>query len=216
MSKLSDYKETWRNCTKCALCTGTHIVFSDGPEDAEIMLIGESPGAKEDQAGIPFVGPAGMLMTKILALAGIQRQQCYWTNIVKHWPKINGKTRQPYKEEINTCLPLLLEEIRQVRPKVILLVGAIAAKALLGHEGAIKPIIGRWATVNNIPTLTTWHPAAILHTQDKDQDLTLAYKKDIWRDVKALRDTLTRIKKGAIPEIKNISPISFDEQLKMM
>src|SRR6185369_622148 len=139
MSKLSEYKQEWVDCTRCNLCDGgrSKVVFSDGPETAEIMIVGEGPGAKEDQSGIPFSGPAGQLMTKALALAGINRHDCYWTNAVRCWPQINSKSRAPKKDELDACLPLLMEEIRQIRPKVILLLGATAAKTLLKHDGAI-------------------------------------------------------------------------------
>lgn len=218
MSKLSEYKATWVNCTRCELSDGgrSQVVFSDGPETAEIMIIGEGPGAKEDQSGIPFSGPAGQLMTKVLALAGIHRQDCYWTNSVRCWPQVQHKTRAPNKTELDTCKPLLLEEIRQIKPKVILLLGATAAKSMLLHEGAVTPIIGRWTTINGIPALTTWHPAAILHTQSHNEAKCQEYKRDLWRDVKAIRDMLAKIKKGTNPEIENASPVSFEEQMKMM
>ena len=218
MSKLSNYKETWKDCTKCGLCDGgrSRVVFSDGPETAEIMIIGEGPGAVEDQSGVPFSGPAGQLMTKVLALAGIQRQECYWTNSVHCWPQVNGKAKAPSREELDACKPLLLEEIRQIKPKVILLLGATAAKTILLHDGAIGPIIGQWATINGIPIITTWHPAAILHTQSHDEAKCKKYKSDLWRDVRAVRDTLSQIKKGTNPDINNPSPLSFEEQMKML
>lgn len=218
MSKLSAYKQQWVNCTKCDLCDGgrSKVVFSDGPETAEIMIVGEGPGAKEDQSGIPFSGPAGQLMTKALALAGIGRHDCYWTNAVRCFPQIGGKARVPKKSELDSCRPLLIEEIRQIQPKVILLVGATAAKTLLQHEGALTPLVGQWCKVNGIPTLTTWHPAAILHTQNHNEAQSLQYKKDLWRDIKSLRDTLARIKKGNSPTIERESPLSFEQQMEIV
>jgi uracil-DNA glycosylase family 4 len=218
MSKLSDYKATWAHCTRCDLCDSgrSQVVFSDGPETAEIMIIGEGPGAKEDQSGIPFSGPAGQLMTRVLALAGIHRQDCYWTNAVRCWPQVSGKTKAPNKDELDSCKPLLLEEIRQIKPKVILLLGATAAKSMLLHEGSLGSIVGEWATINGIPAMTSWHPAAILHTQNHDQDKCLGYKKDLWRDVRAIRDMLAKIRKGNNPEINNASAVSFEEQMNMM
>lgn len=217
MSKLSEYKQQWVACTKCELCDGgrSKVVFSDGPETAEIMIVGEGPGAKEDASGIPFSGPAGQLLTKALALAGISRQDCYWTNAVRCWPQVNTKSRVPKKSEMDACKPLLMEEIRQIKPKVILLVGGSAAKSLLQHEGALTPIVGAWFKVNGIPTLVTWHPAAILHTSSHDAELSMQYKRDLWRDIKALRDTLAKIKKGNAPNIEKESPLSFDQQMEL-
>jgi DNA polymerase len=194
------------------------VVFSDGPETADIMIVGEGPGAKEDALGIPFSGPAGQLLTKALAFAGIGRQDCYWTNAVRCWPQVQGKSRTPKKIELDTCLPLLMEEIRQIKPKVILLVGNTAAKTLLKHEGALGPSVGTWATINGIPTLTTWHPAAILHTSSHDENLSQQYKRDLWRDIKALRDVRNNLIKGrqAGISIGVESPLSFNEQLEII
>lgn len=217
MSKLSDYKQQWVGCTRCELCDGgrSQVVFSDGPETAEIMIVGEGPGAKEDASGIPFSGPAGQLITKALALAGIARQDCYWTNAVRCFPQVGGKARTPKKSELDTCQPLLLEEIRQIKPKVIILLGATAAKSLLKHEGALTPIVGQWCKIGGIAAITTWHPAAILHTQKHNEEQSLQYKKDLWRDIKAVRDTLAKIKKGNSPTIAKESPLSFEQQMEL-
>lgn len=197
MTELDNIKAQWVSCRKCGLCNEgrSKVVFSDGPETARIMLVGQNPGATEDACGIPFSGPAGKLMDKILASVGITRQQCYWTNVTKC---MSVGDRAPKMEEIKACKPLLEEEIRHVRPDVILIVGRPAAQALIGLKGAIGAIAGQWTEVNMaglvIPALVVYHPAALLHTQHIDPETCNKYRRSLWESMKSLREFLDSTK----------------------
>jgi DNA polymerase len=178
----------WFECVKCEICKEgrKQVVFNDGNPDAKIMIIGEGPGQEEDLKGLPFVGPAGKKMDQIFKLAGFGREQIFWTNIVHCRPKNN---RTPTDKETDICKNIALEEIRIVKPKVIVLAGRVAAMSLLGLKGtrSMSSMVGKWATIEGIPTIAIYHPAALLHSQD---DLTkrAIYKKAIWQamlDIKA-------------------------------
>jgi DNA polymerase len=173
----SSLRDLWEAAQKCRGCDiwerATQAVLGDGSADAEVMLVGEQPGDREDIEGRPFVGPAGKLLDRALEEAGIERSQVYITNVVKHFNSIQrGKLRihkKPNAQEIAACRPWLDAEIARVRPKVIVCLGATAAQALISRtfrvstqrgqlmESALAPLIG--ATV---------HPSSILRAQDEE------------------------------------------------
>jgi DNA polymerase len=155
-------------CTACPLyLRGTQTVFGEGPDDAELMLVGEQPGDYEDREGRPFVGPAGQLLDRALAEAGIGRERTYVTNTVKHFKwEPRGKRRihvKPNAQEIRACLPWLEAEIQVIKPKAIGCLGATAAQALLGKEFRVTKQRGSFVQSNLAPyVLATIHPSALL------------------------------------------------------
>lgn len=185
MSALTDFKNDWINCRRCTLCSGGYSI-SDGPETARIIIIGEASGATEVEKKLPFVGPAGKLLTKILEDNGIKRNEIYFTNSVRGWPKLNGKTIKPSEQQLNSCRPLLIKEIELIQPRFILTVGAVAAQQLLNHRASLGSVVGQWFRYNNIPALVTYHPAAYLHVKDIDAAKGKMYIDTINRDITAL------------------------------
>jgi DNA polymerase len=162
-----------RACRGCALYAGaTQTVFGEGSAAASIVLIGETPGDQEDRQGRPFVGPAGRLMDEALEQAGIDRNQVYVTNAVKHFKYIlRGKRRlhqKPTVIEISACRPWLVAELESVRPKVIVCLGATAAQALLGKQFRLTKEFGNFHVTEWAPyTIATYHPAAVLRAPDE-------------------------------------------------
>jgi uracil-DNA glycosylase len=159
-------------CTACDLhCHATQTVFGRGPSTARVVLVGEQPGDREDLAGEPFVGPAGQLLDRALAEAGIDREQVYVTNVVKHFKFIErGKRRlhqKPGSREISACKPWLEAELSSLQPEMLVCLGSTAAQALLGRDFRITAQRGQvFETGYTHSTLATWHPAAILRMND--------------------------------------------------
>ncbi len=167
-------------CTACKLSQGRKkVVFGSGNPDAELMLIGEGPGAEEDRQGLPFVGPAGELLTKILNAIDVDRAQVYIANVVKCRPPLN---RDPEAEEVAACRGFLERQIELVQPRVIVALGRVAAQALLATTEALGRLRGRWHTVRGVPTRATYHPAALLRYS--------TYKRPTWEDMQVVRDRL--------------------------
>ena len=172
---LKALAEAARGCTACDLYRGaTQTVFGEGPRKAKIILIGEQPGDREDLAGHPFVGPAGLLLDESLRAAGIERKEVYITNVVKHFKfTLRGKRRlhqKPNSREIHACRPWLEAELAVIKPKALVCLGATPAQALMGREFRITLHRGEIiATDYCARTLATWHPAAILRMPDKDR-----------------------------------------------
>ena len=168
-------------CRKCPLAaTRTQTVFSDGSSVSRIMFIGEAPGADEDAQGVPFVGRAGQLLTKMIENGmGIPRQEVYIANVLKCRPPGN---RNPEPEEIEACRGYLEQQIEAVRPEVIVALGKFAAQFLLGTEEGIMKIRGRWGEYRGIPVMPTFHPSFLLRQPDR--------KRDAWNDLLAV---LTRL-----------------------
>lgn len=161
-------------CTNCDLYrNATQTVFGEGPVGADVMLVGEQPGDKEDLEGRPFVGPAGRLLDKALAAAGIERDRTYVTNAVKHfkWSHHSGKVRlhkKPSAGEIRACKPWLLEELQLVEPRGVVLLGATAAHAVLGSTFRVTHHRGEFVEWDQAPLLTaTIHPSAVLRSDDR-------------------------------------------------
>lgn len=166
-------------CTGCPLYAGaTQTVFGEGPENAEIMIIGEQPGTEEDLQGHPFVGPAGKILNQALHAAGLKREDMYLTNAVKHfkWQR-QGKIRvhkKPNGSEMHACKPWLDSEIAKIKPKTIVLLGATAATAVLGRLPKITEERGKVITGNPLAEriILSWHPAAILRSSTDEESLT--------------------------------------------
>lgn len=168
-SSINEVKNVCLQCVSCDLSkTRNHVVFSDGKSYAPIMLIGEAPGADEDASGIPFVGRAGRLLNDLLKETGINRENdLYICNTVKCRPPEN---RVPTDEEKQICSHYLMAQINIVRPKIIVLCGATAAKSFLGKDLKISEIRGQWFKVlNEIPATVIFHPSYLLRNHSLDE-----------------------------------------------
>lgn len=174
-----------RNCAACPLRQEGNLgpVLSTGPADAPLMIVGEGPGAAEDDYGAPLVGPSGQLLDKALASVGITRDHVYVTNIVKCRPRGN---RTPDIAEGKFCADLWLrEEIRLIRPEVIVALGKAALRFFLGHDGSIIRYRGQWIAWGDIPVMPTFHPAYLLRQYGRD---LVASKWNVYYDLKAAKD----------------------------
>lgn len=189
---LRTLKIAARGCRACDLWRrATQVVFGEGKAEADVMLVGEQPGNDEDLAGRPFVGPAGRLLNQALEQAGIQRERTYVTNVVKHFKwEPRGKRRihaKPRAGEIGACRPWLDVEIAVVHPRVIVCLGATAAKALLGTSFKVSVDRGRFVESPLAPFVTaTVHPSSILREPDSNarREAMRAFVKDL-KKVKA-------------------------------
>jgi DNA polymerase len=178
---LTGLRERARQCTACPLYRrATQTVFGEGPAHAALMLVGETAGDREDIVGRPFVGPAGGLLDRCLAAAGVDRKDAYVTNVVKHfkWTQ-RGKRRlhgKPNAGEIRACVPWLEAELALVEPKVLVLLGATAAQALLGRTFRVTRQRGEFVASNLAPhVLATVHPSALLRARDPDREVEIAH-----------------------------------------
>src|SRR6266849_2444802 len=173
-SSWSELREAARDCTACHLYKrGTQTVFGQGPKHAPMMLVGEQPGDYEDVAGKPFVGPAGKIMDRALEDAGIDRTQVYVTNAVKHFKwEPRGKRRihqKPNSREIAACRPWLEAELRIVRPRLVVAMGAIAAQAIFGPGFRVTRERGKVLSSKLAPrVLATVHPSSLLRQPDEE------------------------------------------------
>src|SRR3954465_5233401 len=173
LAELQVIREDIGECTRCRLSKERKsIVFGVGNENADIMFVGEGPGADEDQQGEPFVGRAGQLLNNMISAMGIRREDVYIANIIKCRPPGN---RTPEREECDTCSPFLMRQIEAVKPKVIVALGAVAAKTLLGVNDAMVNLRGRIYDFRNTKLAVTYHPAYLL--RDPRQ------KKEAWKDL---------------------------------
>jgi uracil-DNA glycosylase family protein len=161
-------------CHGCPLYkNATQTVFGEGRSNAKLMIVGEIPGNKEDILGKPFQGPAGMLLRQSLEVSGIDMEDAYFTNVVKHFKfkLLNNRRmhRSPVASEIHACLPWLEAQIHVIQPQIILCLGAIAAKTLVNKKFQLRVERGKWVEQSkNLRILVTFHPSAILRTVDKD------------------------------------------------
>jgi len=176
-------------CTKCAhlACSRTQTVFGVGNPDADLMFIGEAPGADEDQQGEPFVGRAGQLLTRILKAMNFEREDVYIANILKCRPDMPAGSfgnRPPTPTEMQTCRPYLLEQIDVIQPSVLVALGAVAVEGLLGTRAAMREMRGRWHTYNSIPLMITYHPAYLLRNQAPSE------KRKVWEDMLQVMERL--------------------------
>ena len=161
-------EETAKECKKCKLCQNrNNVVFGTGNRQASLMFIGEGPGADEDLQGTPFVGKAGKLMNMAFEAIGLKREEVYIANIVKCRPPGN---RNPQDDEANACLDYLRNQVILVKPKIIVLLGSVALKNILGKEYGITASRGKWIERKGILYMPTWHPAALLRDESKKID----------------------------------------------
>lgn len=161
-------EEDASKCQKCKLCTARKtVVFGTGNKNADLMFIGEGPGADEDTQGIPFVGKAGKLMNMAFEAIGLKREDVYIANVVKCRPPAN---RNPQDDEANACLDYLRNQVILVKPKIIVLLGSVALKNILGKEYGITASRGKWIQKRGILYMPTWHPAALLRDETKKID----------------------------------------------
>ncbi len=172
------------NCTRCPLhAERTQIVHSTGNLQADLMFVGEAPGADEDAQGKPFVGRAGQLLTKIIEAIGIKREEVFIGNINRCRPPGN---RTPTLPEAETCKPFLIREIAVVRPKVIVVMGNTAMKNLLETKEGITKLRGEFIDYYGVKVMPTFHPAYLLRDPRK--------KREVWEDMKKVRDEINKLK----------------------
>lgn len=181
-----ELEEVVKQCRKCRLCeTRKNVVFGVGNREADIMFIGEGPGADEDAQGEPFVGKAGKLMNMAFDMLGIKREEVYIANIVKCRPPNN---RVPEEDEAKACLDYLRNQVILVKPQIIVLMGSTALQNILGKEYKITASRGHWIEKKGIMYMPTWHPAALLRDENK--------KIDFWRDFKKVIAMCEELKIG--------------------
>jgi DNA polymerase len=176
-------------CVKCPHLASSRktVAFGVGSIDAQLMFVGEAPGADEDEQGEPFVGKAGQLLTKIIQATGLKRADVYIANILKCRPDTPGQTagnRKPTSDEMATCIPYLHEQIDLIRPKVIVALGATAVEGLLGKTLGITKLRGTWKTYRGTPLMPTYHPAYLLRNQ------AMSEKRKVWEDMLAVMEKL--------------------------
>lgn len=178
-------------CTKCPHLAATRrqTVFGIGNADADLMFIGEAPGADEDAQGEPFVGRAGQLLTKIIETMGFSRGDVYIANVLKcrpDMPKGSFGNRPPTPQEMQTCLPYLAAQIEIIRPKVLVALGATAVEGLLGFRGTMRELRGRWHSYEDTPLMITYHPSYLLRNQAPSE------KRKVWEDMLQVLERLER------------------------
>jgi DNA polymerase len=178
-------------CVKCPhlAATRTQTVFGVGNPDAEVMFIGEAPGADEDARGEPFVGRAGQLLTKIIAAMGFSRADVYIANVLKcrpDMPRGSSGNRPPTPAEMQTCLPYLAEQIDIIQPKVMVALGATAVEGLLGTRGTMREMRGKWHSHRETPLMITYHPSYLLRNQAPSE------KRKVWEDMLQVLERIGR------------------------
>lgn len=178
----AELREIALSCTRCRLAEGrTQVVFSDGPSDARLMVVGEAPGANEDETGLPFVGAAGKYLDLLLATVGLSRaESVYIANVLKCRPPAN---RNPLPNEIEACSPLLRKQIELVKPEALLAVGSFSGQLLTGREKvALGELRGEVHTYHGVPLIVTYHPAALLRNPK--------WTRAFWDDLQLLRGVI--------------------------
>ena len=189
--KLAAINERVCACVKCPNLANsrTQTVFGVGNPDADVMFVGEAPGADEDAQGEPFVGKAGQLLTKIIKAMGFAREEVYIANILKCRPDTPGSAygnRPPTPREMQTCRPYLMEQIDTIQPKVIVALGAVAVEGLLGSRAPMRELRGRWDSFNGTPLMVTYHPAYLLRNQSPSE------KRKVWEDMMLVLERLEK------------------------
>ncbi len=172
------------DCRRCKLAPlRTNIVFGSGNPNAELVFVGEAPGYDEDQQGLPFVGRAGQLLTKIIESIGMKREDVYICNVLKCRPPDN---RNPEPDEVASCNPFLKKQLATIRPKVVCCLGTFAAQTVLQTPAPISKLRGKFFDMDGIRVIATFHPAYLLRSPDK--------KRDVWEDMKQIRAELLRLR----------------------
>ncbi len=188
---LDELRAAAIHCGECGhlVSSRKQVVFGVGNPDADLMFIGEAPGADEDQFGEPFVGAAGELLTKIIKAMGFTREDVYIANVLKCRPDLPAGSRgnrKPTSEEMETCFPWVAEQIRLVRPRVLVALGATASQGLLGETRPMRDLRGRWLDYEGTPVMITFHPAYLLHNKSN------AEKRKVWEDLLLVLEKLER------------------------
>lgn len=176
-------------CTRCPhlVKSRTQVVFGVGNPNADLMFVGEAPGADEDEQGEPFVGRAGQLLTKMIQAMGFERSDIYIANVLKCRPDMpagESGNRKPKLDEMQTCLPWLEEQIAIIQPKAIIALGATAVEGLLGDTSPMRDLRGRWLEFQGIPVMVTYHPAYLLRNQ------SIGEKRKVWEDMLLVMEKL--------------------------
>ena len=186
---INDLAVHCKQCQRCGLANGrTHVVVERGNPSASIVIVGEGPGQNEDEQGLPFVGRSGQLLDKILAAVKLDTQNdVYICNVVKCRPPGN---RAPTPDEIAACRPYLMEQIRLVNPKIILLTGATAVRGLIGDKRGITKIRGQWMEWQGYLCMPIFHPAYLLRNPSREND---SPKWLMWQDIQAVRAKLDEL-----------------------
>jgi len=178
-------------CEKCRLCQQrTNIVPGEGNPNADIMFIGEGPGRDEDMQGRPFVGASGQLLDRMIHAIGMERTEVYIANVVKCRPPMN---RNPEPDEANACMPYLRQQFVLIAPKIIVLLGKVACRYVLGDETPITRLRGRWIERKGIWFMPTYHPSLLLRQPER--------KKEAWEDFKLVKAKLMEVSKGGEVQI---------------
>lgn len=183
-------------CQKCPhlVRTRTQVVFGVGSLEAEVMFVGEAPGAEEDRQGEPFVGPAGQLLTRIIQAMGYTRETVYIGNILKCRPDTPGAkwgNRAPRPEEMETCKPYLFSQVEIIRPRVLVALGGTAVQGLLGLSTTLGAVRGRWHHFRGIPVMPTYHPSYLLRSEDA-ADKGFSEKRKTWEDMLKVLEKVER------------------------
>ncbi len=174
---LEDFRRRIKNCSLCRLCKSrTNFVFGSGDPDADLMFVGEGPGAEEDRQGLPFVGASGQLLTRIIAAIGFTRDEVFIANLIKCRPPNN---RDPLPDEIETCVPYLLTQIEKIEPKVLVTLGRFSACYFHEIEASLGKLRGLVSEFMGVKVVSTYHPAALLRNP--------SLKRRTWNDMLAAR-----------------------------
>jgi DNA polymerase len=179
---MREIQKELENCRRCKLCAGRkNIVFGSGNVRAKLVFVGEGPGRDEDIQGLPFVGRAGQLLTKIIESIGLTRDEVYIANVIKCRPPGN---RNPQPEEIACCLPYLMKQLEVIQPKIVCALGKFAAQTLIGTTEPISRLRGRFHDFHGIKVMPTFHPAYLLRNPHG--------KRQVWEDMKEIKRELDR------------------------
>ena len=206
LNDLARQERELQGCTRCKLSQSrSKIVFGSGNPRAEFVTIGEGPGEEEDRQGLPFVGRAGQLLTKMLASVDLDRERdCYIMNVVKCHPE---KNRNPEPDEVAACQPFLLAQLGAIQPKVILALGNFATQSLLGTKNGISKLRGKIYQYHSMILVPTFHPAFLLRNPGPE------YRRLAWEDLKLAKREYDRIRSSrdagsALPEAGHLRPES--------
>jgi len=181
---LESIREEIGDCQRCKLAPKrTNIVFGSGNPNAELVFVGEAPGYDEDQQGLPFVGRAGQLLTKIIESIDLKREDVYICNVLKCRPPEN---RNPEPDEVAACNPFLKKQLATIRPKIVCCLGTFAAQNVLQTAAPISKLRGKFFDMDGIRVIATFHPAYLLRSPDK--------KREVWEDMKQIRAELFRLR----------------------
>jgi DNA polymerase len=184
VSGLQAIRDEIGDCRRCKLAPSrTNIVFGSGDPNAELVFVGEAPGFDEDQQGLPFVGRAGQLLTKIIESIGLKRDEVYICNVLKCRPPEN---RNPEPDEVAACNPFLKKQLATIRPKIVCCLGTFAAQTVMQTASSISKLRGKFFDMDGMRVIATFHPAYLLRSPEK--------KREVWEDMKQIRAELFRLR----------------------